>query len=226
MSEHVAAVELQFCAAFLDDVERLRIATENRIRSFEREGYDATPYRPQLEALQAVEHNATLQLKRAVRKHPLGAWIRRTVGVGEKQGARLIAALDDPAYNHAEDRPRRGPAELWAYCGFKPGQRRQKGVKSNWNAQAKMRAYLIAESCVKAKSRSPYGPVYDAARAKYEDAVHDEPCVRCGPSGHPAPMGSPLSAGHQHARAMRVVSKEILKDLFNEAKTVSGGWSA
>lgn len=192
-----AAVELLFCAAFLDDLERLRIATGNRISAFEREGYDPEPYRPQLDALLKMEHQATLALQRSLRKHPLGPWVKRTIGVGEKQGARLIAAIGDITYNHAEDRPRRGPAELWAYCGFRPDQRRRKGVKSNWNAQAKMRAFLVAESCIKHRT-SPYRVDYDQARASWE---HRD-----------------IADGHKHAHALRVVAKAVLRDLFLEAR--------
>jgi hypothetical protein len=152
-----------------------------------------------LDALLKIEHQATLALQRAVRKHPLGDWIKRTVGIGEKQGARLIAAIGDVSYNHAEDRPRRGPAELWAYCGFRPDQKRRKGVQSNWNAQAKMRAFLIAESCVK-HTTSPYRAVYDQARASW--------------------AGRETSAGHQHNHALRRVAKAVLKDLFVEARRV------
>jgi hypothetical protein len=79
-----------------------------------------------------------------------------------------------------------------------------------------MRAYLVAVSIVKAGG--PYREVYDVARAKYLDAVHAAPCKRCGPAGKPAQPGSPISAGHQHARALRIVAKEVLKDLWREAK--------
>src|SRR6185312_9799275 len=57
-----AAVELLFCAAFLDDIEKLRIATENRLRSLTAEGVDAEPYAKQADALAAIEHQATLAL--------------------------------------------------------------------------------------------------------------------------------------------------------------------
>jgi hypothetical protein len=33
-------------------------------------------------------------------------------------------------------------------------------------------------------------------------------------------MGTPLSPGHQHARAVRIVAKEILKDLWIEARNL------
>jgi hypothetical protein len=32
-----------------------------------------------------------------MRAHPLGPWVKRTTGVGEKTGARLLAAIGDPA---------------------------------------------------------------------------------------------------------------------------------
>jgi hypothetical protein len=176
-------------------------------------------------------------LNRAVRKHPLHDWIQNTHGVGEKQGARLLAAIGDPAWNSAEGRPRRGPEELYAYCGYVPGQERRRGVKSNWNATAKTRTYLCAEKAVQngvrklnagddsngydvagRKAISPLGEKYLEARAHYADALHDEPCARCGPKGKPAPAGSPLSDGHKHARALRIVAKQILKDLWRGAR--------
>jgi hypothetical protein len=173
-----------------------------------------------VDQLSTLEHGATLLLKRQMRNHPVGGWVKATVGVGEKQAARLLAAIGDPYWHSAEDRPRT-VSELWAYCGYHTvdGQaaRRRKGQKANWSNNAKMRAYLIAESCIKQR-HSPYRAVYDAARGKHEDAVHSVECVRCGPSGKPAPAGSPLSAGHQHARALRAVSKQVLKDLWKAAR--------
>lgn len=239
----------------LDDLERVRIATENRVRSLVQvKGMEGTAEQARLEglteALHALEHGAELELKRALRQHPLGLWVRRTVGIGEKQGARLLAAIGDPA-------ERRTVSQLWAYCGYHvlhPGQlpadtqqidagvdpssdpghgpggaqrgfagvapSRRKGQKANWNSTAKMRAFLVAESCIK-QARSPYRSVYETARTKYADATHQHPCPRCGPSGKPAAPGSPLSAGHQHARALRLVAKAILRDLWIEARRVA-----
>jgi hypothetical protein len=240
-----SAALLDLAAASLDDIERARIATASRLRAMRDDHGLASTLdyqRAELihDALAAAEHQAELEVKRALRQHPLGAWVKRTVGIGEKQGARLLAALDDPYWNHAEDRPRRGPAELWAYCGYVPGQRRRRGERCNWNAEAKMRARLVAECAVQAGVRkldgyddsdgydlthreaiTPLGAVYLRARAKHAEAVHDEPCPQCGPAGHPAPGGSPLSNGHQHARAPREVAKAILRDLYLAAKDVA-----
>jgi hypothetical protein len=99
---------------------------------------------------------------------------------------------------------------------------RRRGQRSNWNADARMRVYLVAAKCVMQPDGTRWRDTYTAARAKYAGAVHRAPCVRCGPSGKPAAVGSPLSAGHQHARAVRIVAKTILKELWREAGRLHG----
>jgi len=180
-------------------------------------------------SIKATEHEAVLNLCRLMRRHPLGPWLAAQKGIGEKQGARLLAAIGDP-YIRPEiirkdgalepTRPRT-VAELRSYCGFGDArkQRRQSRVKSNWNAAARKRAWLIAAQCIRYPD-SPYRPVYDATKAKYAGAVHDQPCARCGPAGKPAPAGSDLSDGHKHARGIRAMAKAILRDLWREAKRI------
>lgn len=55
-------------------------------------------------------------------------------------------------------------------------------------------------------------------KAHYADAVHDGPCVRCGPEGKPALPGSPLSKAHINARGRRAVMKLIVKNLWIESR--------
>ena len=97
--------------------------------------------------------------------------------------------------------------------------KRARGQRSNWNQDARTRVWLIATSCIKT-TRSPYREVYEQGRARYADATHPVPCVRCGPSGTPAAAGTPLSPGHQHARAIRLMCKEILRDLWRESARI------
>lgn len=234
---------LSLAADFLDDIERVKIANENRLRSLTRVGTDADgvdryigleadhPVVAQLakmvESLVAVEHDAVLTLQRMVRKHPLGAWIKAQKGIGEKQGARLLASIGDPYWRPEIVREdgtvlHEGPrtvSALWAYCGLKPGQRRQKGVQSNWSARAKSRAYLVAEKCMVQIDKktcpvgddkvavhadgcacSPYRMKYDERRAR-TNATHPE-----------------WTDGHRNADALHVTSKEILKDLWRAGR--------
>lgn len=240
---------LRILADSLNDLEHLRKATDNRIRSLRQiYGYtDDDTDTPEMARLQALadgitdlENMATLDLKRALRTHPLGAWVKNTPGIGEKTGARLLAAIGDPAWNELHDRERT-LGELYAYCGYHviggAAPRRQKGQKANWSNDAKMRAYLCAEAAVKAGVRktdtvdddngydlehryatTDLGQVYLDTRAHYDGAVHNVECHRCTPAGKPpAEPGTPLKASHQHARAMRAVSKAILADLYDHA---------
>lgn len=249
---------LRILADSLDDFERQRIANDNRIRSLQQVyGYtDDLADTPEMAALltaaadlQAIEHGMVLALKRALRAHPLGDWVRRTTGLGEKTGARLIAAIGDPSWNVLHDRPRT-VSELWSYCGYgdPEKQKRRKGVKANWSNDAKMRAFLCAEAAIKAGVRkddnaddtdgydlahrhaiTPYGQLYLDGRARYAGTVHPWPCARCTPQGQPpAEAGTPRKPAHQHAMAVRLVSKEILRDLWTEATSLRAGpeWAA
>lgn len=268
---------LALAADVLDDIERVRTANENRLRQMTRSvedsdgelrgfGYDEShPDVARLaaivEMLKKVEHDATLQLQRQLRRHPLGVWVKSTKGVGEKQGARLLAAIGDPYINSAKNAPRTVSA-LWAYCGLHvvPGQtataahsmnagdggdsgqgesanhlgsagvapKRRRGERANWSTKAKTKAYLIAESCL--KQLSPH------CRTSHEgdgdQTLNAGPAVRhlhgcnCSPyrvtyderRAHTAVSRPDWTHGHSHNDALRVVSKEILKDLWRAAR--------
>lgn len=112
---------LRAMADVLDDLEQTRMANENRLRTLVQDGHGGTDQAATVEGLVAVlyeaEKRATRALQKTLRQHPLHPWIARTRGVGEKQGARLLAAIGDPYWHVLENRPRR-VAELWAYCGL------------------------------------------------------------------------------------------------------------
>jgi hypothetical protein len=261
---------LALAAEILDDAEKVWIANNNRLsvmtraaedKDGEERGWGLTEDHPDVARLAAlvdmldkVVKEATKNLEKRMRQHPLGPWQKQAKGVGEKQLARLLAAIGDPYWNDLHTRPRT-VSELWAYCGFHVlpaghraneaqsgsasgtqaggrnisqevnenhrtstgvAPRRQRGQKSNWSEDARKRAWLIATSVVKAGG--PYREVYDATKTKYADAVHTVECMRCGPKGKPAQVGSPLSKARIHARGLRAISKAVLKDLWIESK--------
>lgn len=128
--------------------------------------------------------------------------------------------IGTPSPGAGGDQGHSGPGEFGAHfanAGVAP--KRQRGARANWSATAKMRAYLVAVSCMK-HMESPYRAVYDDTRAKYAGAVHQVACIRCGPKNTPAEPGSALSDGHKHARALRAVAKEVLRDLWREARRI------
>jgi hypothetical protein len=203
---------LALAADVLDDLERVRIANENRLRALitvfglDESHPDVGRLAGMVDTLGKLEHDATLQLQRQLRKHPLGPWVKAQRGVGEKQAARLLAAIGDPYWNTLHDRPRT-VSELWAYSGMhvRDGEapKRRRGERANWSGGAKMRAYLVALSCIK-QMESPYRAVYDARRA------------------HTATTRPEWTDGHSHNDALRVVAKEVLKRLWREAARLHG----
>lgn len=265
---------LCLAADVLDDIERVRIANENRLRQLTRSqadsdgetrGFGFDPDHPDvmrlgimIETLKKVEHEATLELQRKMRKHPLGEWVKAQRGVGLKQGARLLAAIGDPYINSAKGQPRTVSA-LWAYCGLHvlPGghrggdthavlaagdqhrdtdhnrlgdqlqhvgvaAKRRRGERANWSTKAKMRAYLIAESCIKQLDSQCRGGYYLADA--HRDCV--APACACSPyrvvyderRAHTALTHPEWTDGHSHNDALRVASKAILRDLWRAAR--------
>ena len=95
-------------ADLVDDLEKSRIATENRIRSLRQiKGLAGSPEEERLDAiamgLAQAERLATTELQRAVKVHPLGDWVGRQTGIGEKQAGRLLGVLGD-LYQHSRAR--------------------------------------------------------------------------------------------------------------------------
>jgi hypothetical protein len=287
---------LALAADVLDDIERVRIANQNRLRQLTRTGEDSDgeergfgldPDHPDVMrlglmvlALEKVEHDATLELQRKMRKHPLGAWMKAQRGIGEKQGARLLAAIGDPYINSAKDAPRTVSA-LWAYCGLHvlPGghlkgddhlttaagerhrdtdhpmdddhcgfvgvaAKRRKGERANWSTKAKMRAYLIAESCIKQLSKDcrdghAASDAHTRCAVPAQDLQDEDghrrdahqfmaavPSCACSPyrvvydqrRARTATSHPEWTDGHSHNDALRVASKAILRDLWRAAR--------
>lgn len=242
---------LALAADVVDDLERVKIANQNRLRTLtaqDEHGHGMSIEHPDVKrlaalvkALEDAEYQATLNLARVMRHHPLGEWVKASKGVGEKQAARLLAAIGDPYWNDLHGRPRR-LRELYAFCGMNvvgtsahcgdenhgttgagAAPTKQRGERVTWNPDARMRLWLIASKCVMVGHGGPYRTIYDEGRLKYADALHAEECKRCGPKGQPAQPGTPLSASHQHARAVRLIAKQILRDLWTAAKTIHEG---
>jgi hypothetical protein len=236
-------------AAQVDDLETLRVALANRHRLMvtpadeeDKDGLrrglglsmnnpeDAVllaPIAVSIKGVADLEDGAIKYLQKYMANGPWGAWLAspKTKGVGAKQLARLLGETGDPCWHSGENRPRK-VSELWSYCGYSvvegAAPARRKGTQINWSTEARKRAWLIAGSCVKTGGGSYYREVYDKSRAHYADAVHTAVCVRCGPSGKPAQIDSPLNDGHKHGRALRAIAKELLRDLWVEARVHRG----
>lgn len=230
---------LALAADMLCDLEDARKAAANRLRALTSappNGHGLTLHNPDVMRLvelfvdlECAEKKAVKNLQLAMRAHPLGKWQRSRKYLGEKQLGRLLGVIRDPYWNDHHDRPRR-VRELYAYCGLHVldcdtsaqlgagvAAVRRRGQQDNWNNTARMRVWNLASKQVIGVG-AHYRPLYDEARTRYAEAIHIAPCVRCGPKNQPAQPGTPLSDGHKHARAVRIVAKRILRDLWEEAR--------
>lgn len=214
---------LNTLAAQFSDIEQMRIATANRLRILTLDEADedgvmrgwslpdnhpsVIALRYQFEAFEIQEKTMEKALAKQLKTHPLHPWIKSQIGLGDKQMARLLGVIRDPYWNELHQRPRT-VSELWAYSGLHvidgQGAKRRKGQQSNWSAEAKSRIYLIAVSCIK-QSKSPYRAVYDDRRA------------------HTAITHPDWTDGHSHNDALRIMGKEILKQLWIQSRAIHEG---
>lgn len=257
MSARLADPSLMLAADVVDDLERVRIANENRLRQLtraevdsdgEERGFGLSADHPDVarlagivEAMAKLEHDATLGLQRHMRAHPLGPWVKATKGIGEKQAARLIAAVGDPYWNTLHDRPRT-VSELWAYSGLHtlpvdrtstdtqgtgvdrdqtgsdPGQRRSDSPPVSARAAAKRRKGQRANWSNTAKMRA-----FLCAQSCIKQAESPYRATYDARRAHTAITHPDWTLGHSHNDALRIVSKAILRDLWRAARDLHEG---
>jgi len=214
---------LYLFASSLDDVEKLRVAQENRIRQVTRapdvpdadgicRGFGLLETDPVVTTLQVsvslleeAEKLLVKDLSDAMKRHPLGPWVMSQRGVGLKTAARLLAATGDPYWHRAENRPRT-VGELWAYCGYRPGQRRVKGQQSNWSADARKRSWLMVQAIIKAGG--PWKELWDERR-EYERLMSEK-------------RDDGMCDAYQKARTDRWVAKRLLREMWRESARLHG----
>lgn len=225
---------LRIAAEIYADFQQFRIAATNRA---ERGGVPPEEFEGLLEGLSGQENVLKKDLQaryRAAVPERLRTWQAETKGLGEHTFARLLGLLGDPLMAHPWHWEGKGRAErhlvpdppyertvgqLWAYCGVGDSSRRRKSGMDVEDALAcgspRLRAllFVIAEGCMKNR-QSPYRRIYDDRRAVTAEREHAAPCVRCGRTGHPAEAGTPWKDAHKHADALRIVAKEVLRDLW------------
>lgn len=228
---------LRIWAEQFEDAQKARIAAVNRA---ERGGVDPVIYEAFIESVTTAEKVCKKHLLACYRQTvptAIKEWQAQTLGIGDHMLARLLGHLGHPVHatpHHWEgtgskrqlvaDEPYdRTLHQLWQYCGHGAPAKRRRGMTAEeaaglGNPRLKMIVHLNAVSGMK-QMRSPYRVVYENVREVVADRVHSVECVRCGPSGKPAQVGSLWSPGHQHAHALRLVGKEILRDLW----IVAGG---
>lgn len=231
-------------AQTLQDYETLRIAEEHRLRIFSTPsdvpdedgvcrgfGYAEDSNEVQIvkgliDPLKELEHRTVLSLQKRMRVNPIWPYFKDVKGVGEKTLARLMACIGDPYLRPLDDGSYtpRTVGQLWAYCGMhtianKDGEivaaKRMKGVQANWNTEAKTRLFLLSQNLLRQGIRkdkdgnqfavTEYGQLYLDRRA------------------HTAVTHHEWNPGHGLNDALRIMGKELLKQLWQAAREIHTG---
>lgn len=233
---------IRLIADQVDDLELARKAIDSRIRSLhiERGGiFSSDDLRVRLLAqaqlIKEAEALAVRDLTRAMRAHPLAGFIRAHRGIGEKTVARLLGIIGDPLWRPDQktgEMVPRSVAQLRSYCGLgdAAAQRRQRGVKLNYNTKAQVRVHVIADAAIKTRCEN-----CQTAGAKVDESGWIAPAADCvcredGRTyraiyddsriyeGSRTDEGAAETDGHRHNRALRKVKKAFLRDLWTYAR--------
>ena len=206
---------VRFHADLLNDLEDQRKRVTNRLLALTRDdewGRGIPDTHPHIidaqETLNRLEELEKLQIDHlsyafADLPTPIIDHVENTVGLGTKGVARWLGTVLNPAWHPRQQRPRK-LRELYAYCGLHvvdgTAPRNRRGQQSNWNNSARMRAWNMADPCIKHRA-SPYRAVYDEAKSRYLERDSDT-----------------LTLGQIDARARRILMKAIVRDLWSAAK--------
>ncbi len=246
-------------ASLLDDIEGIRKANANRTRILTatepdedgvQRGFGLDETHPAVSTLtalgaqlEALEHGTVLALNRAMRQHPLAAYQKQARGVGEKQLARLLAAVGDPYLRTMPDGSTvpRTVSQLWAYCGLHTipvGQRHcddhvqpADGGTSSHPAGTKSPPQSIRASSrpgeTEAARRRKGQQANWSTDAKTRAYLIATSCIKSGGEYRAvydqrraltAATHPDWTPGHSHNDALRIVSKRILRDLWRAAR--------
>jgi len=190
--------ELKRLVLLLNRLQKTRISLVNNINGFNHIEINPPDYLNYfvtflIKKEKEVEKEIKLLLDSSAYK--IWTWLKKIRGINYKLAAKLIVYLD---INKAKR-----ISSFWSYCGLKPEDIRIKGKKLNCNKELKSICYQIAKSFIINKSQ--YKKFYDIEKVR-QSIKKDNP---------------PKNKLHIHLRAIRVMLKEFLKDLFIEWKKLS-----
>jgi len=142
-------------------VQEFRKAATNQTRAAADQAEPMEHHSWLSEQFTTLENQIKLALDKYSQNQPIGAAVRKVIGIGPVIAAGLIAHID------ITKAPTAGA--IWRYAGMDPTSVWEKGKRRPWNAALKVLCYKIGESFVKTQNKDTdtYGHVY-AARKKQE----------------------------------------------------------
>ncbi len=209
-------------ARLLWDIQKLRIAVQNRKDAIIRDGLPeewTVMHNDVTDVLKKQESAVDRQLAKIVREHFMADWIEACPGLGYGGFGRIIGVTGSLS-NFAN------VAKLWKFMGLHvedgTAPKKRRGIKAGWVPLGRVVAHQIGDAIVKL-GRGKYREKYDFERAK-KLALPRIPPSGC-PMGqeHKDKSGKVLqcvkeegTSAHMHNHALRLAVKEMLKDMWVE----------
>lgn len=247
-------VGIRFLADSLDDQESTRKALANRLRNLNELSGTYGYLKNLLDATEKSEEKTVKRLEKTMKEHDLYPWMESRKGVGPKGFARFLGCLTSEGGKtksgieippsgisfyytifEGEKKARRidrNLYKLFAYCGFDPNRKKEKGKPAKWNHKAKTRLYVIADAaryqrCAACTAQGQErGEKKDPKEGTWIAPPKSCTCAEEGfeervaydqARAHWRKMRPDATPGHKENHALRMVSKGLLKDLYNEA---------
>jgi hypothetical protein len=180
--EIIAETELEFAGRIRMLAEKMRIACGNHVKRKE----DSPLAQRVLESTQVTEDIIEAEMQKWVKTHPVWTtWGKDVRDLGPMGLSALMARclavvrpiwLCQAGHEDCHDGCAKGRwkrldtiSQLWAHCGFAPGQRKVKGEKLNFDYTARVLAYRIGQRFVRTKKPGLFNAEY-YKRKVYETA--------------------------------------------------------
>jgi len=214
------------------DLQRLRIAIENRLRAIYYRELGEQVSKEEGETrfkqyIHAISHKSLLgrlyttleqhekelreSIEEEVRMHPLWVgWLEKIKGVGYLHSAVLISEIDIREADTI--------SSLWKYAGFAPGFDRPKsGEKLPYNKFLKRTCYLIMRRFIMLKTQ-PYERVYREAKQYYQNRedLKNAPKIRLERMA--MRKGIKLFLSHLYPAPRKTTSQEKVRKPINESE--------
>jgi hypothetical protein len=178
--------------------QKQRVGYELRIQAVERGDDEASPallmrWARWRDRFAADEELASFEIEELAEELPIIEVMCGVKGVGKMLASKLVSQIDIERAKTV--------SALWRYCGYgvdENGERDRpvKGEKLKYNRKAKAYTHLIGVSII--RKDTPYRPIYDNARLKYETEERYKDWTKA----------------HYHMAALRKVKKLFLAHLW------------
>ncbi len=175
------------------DLQKVRIAIENRMRAFKSWELDIRLLEEQFKTIEKLELKTEKKLVATVKNEKIFSWLKEIRGVAGSTAAQLIAVISDISKFDTV-------SSLWHFMGLHvvdgEAPRMRKGQKLDFNPKRRALCLgIIGTNFI--RSRSPYRRLYDEQKKYYEE-------------------NRDWSKWRRYKAAIRYMIKMFLKDLWLE----------